>query len=1407
MRGGVGPVVRATVVLVAMALGAPGAAAAQSSAVSFTVAPQSRFLDGARLDDPSQVVSAIADVDTVPVIVTATQAACGTSARWKRGGQAFTPSPSTSPGIPGCRFTLALPATAPTHLEVTAGGEQVSRDMTPTDKLVVALGDSVASGEGNPDKDGGWRSARCHRSAAAGVEQAARLLAQSGQGRSITFVNLACSGATVRTGLLGDYGGIESGKVAIPSQIDRLQAIVTRRGRRADAVLITVGANDVHFGDVVFHCIEVPSCPGSHFDPDHLGKDTTTDATVGAALGRLAGRYDDLATALEPLVAPAGVHITEYFDPTRDESGEPCGSIIGGRVTGSELRWAEDSVLTPLNQEVAAAATRHGWDAVGGIADAFATHGYCTAAGQSWIRHVGESIVDNNIDGPLHPNRRGHLAIADAIVPSLGVTLGIVAQPQARVEETGYRPPWWLVVLVVAGLVIVLVAFRRTARALRGWGGRVNLLLHRGHEPERQAFEKPELPAQDREAQPGFAPLVSLVVKVAGLLGSAVVSVGFVVAVGAAIVWVRFWAARYPADQAVDAVSREELLVIGAQAIVLYALLGALALVFMWLLDGKGTSGRRTRVALAVLLFVELVAALLLGGYGLRQFEQVVLGFAFVALLGLFLFEVVSRQAVRLHHVPPGDAAKYFVGRYFTPRRTDDRGAKESRWRYGLRVAWQAVPLLILAAATIVAARIDHASNRYVFVLLPILLAGALWVAPGPTLGGAATDAETPALRAIRAAIAAAVLVTLAIFLVRDEAWLAGAAVAAVALAGLCLTIAWASGDRFMPFAITVFGAVCIYGAVVACLRVIDAPLAQPVALLLNNQRAVCGVWVGESSGRVWYARLQLSERGAGRRPAPRGSGLTSVARTDVVDMALGPLQPVGRAQDQSVVLRNALQTEHGLAPSNTSIGCGPPRAPPDRPDSTPERTLAESVQPELIVDRQDGFWPVSVQTLFAMQDRRAHVCRRVADDVCIRVMNPSDLAFNGGEGEWLDYPPDGVHIDDEQRVFYDALGTDDPARTAREYFLVSRGPGLDAPYTVQFWFFYTFNYLRTGLWFIRHPAGFHEGDFETVAVMLSASGQPRYVWMARHKNEGRMFLWDEISKAGGHPVIYAARGSHADYEACRRQSRIDAPAGLIDDRPQCDPNQQLHLAPESTDIIDLSRVGWACWRGRFGAHPGGQVAERLPYESDDGPLGPLWQQRFGGVTSEPCRGVRDTGSHSSPPEEVLSDSVAARLQAGAGRLDPAVDSCTDWEHAPTSGAFLMACDRARLQHYVETGLDKLGTGGLHIDVIDRGATRAGPITIPAIRRDPRVPRLDLWRVTATQPTVADVYASCQAHKGLLEARFAAVSLQADHPLRVDDRARTTWRLRDAAGAVVGPPADVHVIKTPGDGAPLACGA
>ena len=96
----------------------------------------------------------------------------------------------------------------------------------------------------------------------------------------------------------------------------------------------------------------------------------------------------------------------------------------------------------------------------------------------------------------------------------------------------------------------------------------------------------------------------------AGLVG-ALFSAGFVAALGAAIQWARFDSADLPADQAVAAMAREELVVIGAVSLVVYLILGAFVVLVSYFVDTKGSPGTRTTAV--------LIAAFTAGSLGAWQ--------------------------------------------------------------------------------------------------------------------------------------------------------------------------------------------------------------------------------------------------------------------------------------------------------------------------------------------------------------------------------------------------------------------------------------------------------------------------------------------------------------------------------------------------------------------------------------------------------------------------------------------------------------------------------------------------------------------------------------------------------------------------------------------------------------------
>jgi hypothetical protein len=177
-----------------------------------------------------------------------------------------------------CKFkTRLLQGTYQVELVVKGGGRKssVTQQVSPRDLLIVIMGDSYSSGEGNglkmwPD-DGGiddtnladasandgkgwsenayWDYANCHRSTRSGQANAAIDLENADPHTSVTTLYLACSGAQIDSGILG----IKDGYLGGPEKPQTYQAyeLAIMNGRDIDAIIHGIGGNDIGFVPIV----------------------------------------------------------------------------------------------------------------------------------------------------------------------------------------------------------------------------------------------------------------------------------------------------------------------------------------------------------------------------------------------------------------------------------------------------------------------------------------------------------------------------------------------------------------------------------------------------------------------------------------------------------------------------------------------------------------------------------------------------------------------------------------------------------------------------------------------------------------------------------------------------------------------------------------------------------------------------------------------------------------------------------------------------------------------------------------------------------------------------------------------------------------------------------------------------
>ncbi len=379
-----------------------------------------------RYDNPGDEATTAAEVNPGDWGFSATyklNGACptNTTAVWSVAGVTVATAP-----VKKCKMKFRRADVDPFKLQVVVkrGTSQVGRKvdpLTPRDILVASIGDSLSSGEGVQEASG-WRNANCDRSSLAGSARAARQLEDADPHSSVTFVHLACSGATGAAGLLGPYSGMRSGWE--PPQIAYLKTLTQQRG--IDAVLMTIGINDSGFGKIATHCLSVTDCINQPINTDFAGQ--TVPQLLADRFSKLPQVYTDVAAELDLIgVQRSRVYLMEYPDPLHNDQGGPAdynGSPLPVHLEAQESAWLYPHFVVQLNKIGAASAAANGWTRVSGAQGTFRLHGLDDTTADRWFNTVGESIFNpGDANGSLHPNVTGHTIFGKIIYSSLKNTL------------------------------------------------------------------------------------------------------------------------------------------------------------------------------------------------------------------------------------------------------------------------------------------------------------------------------------------------------------------------------------------------------------------------------------------------------------------------------------------------------------------------------------------------------------------------------------------------------------------------------------------------------------------------------------------------------------------------------------------------------------------------------------------------------------------------------------------------------------------------------------------------------------------------------------------------------------------------------------------------------------------------
>jgi hypothetical protein len=280
---------------------------------------------------------------------------------------------------------------------------------------------------------------------------------------------------------------------------------------------------------------------------------------------------------------------------------------------------------------------------------------------------------------------------------------------------------------------------------------------------------------------------------------------------------------------------------------------------------------------------------------------------------------------------------------------------------------------------------------------------------------------------------------------------------------------------------------------------------------------------------------------------------------------------------------------------------------------------LALRYEPTVEMSKLDRFWPVSLAAVLRARDRSGKGVRLMshgqplADPATL-----ADLSASDSSSAYLEYPARLADKAAQMRIFLRGVGVPESqidawptdlskfVRQSAQIYFYDAGTeckyaGRDTSHyrALQYWFFYGLNYypmtvdtatmLEQPLRADTADIDFHEGDWEHITVLLEPHGSgyvPKFVWMARHSSEGRLYPWAGVEHdSTGHPLVYPAFGGHPSYPGCGAHARALLAAAVYD-YVVCRPGLYT-LEAKNTRLVDLAHLGWSCWPGYFGTTVG----------------------------------------------------------------------------------------------------------------------------------------------------------------------------------------------------------------------------
>ena len=270
----------------------------------------------------------------------------------------------------------------------------------------------------------------------------------------IIHQNFACSGAKVANLVNTAYGGPggcangtdadretclrfadDMPTASIRPQVPAAADFLAAQRLNADAVVMSIGGNDLGFSTLIADCLSPLS--------DCTKKDSEARSALTRGREALPGRYNDLARKFSDSgILPGNVFLTSHMNPLLQSSGICAGSDFLPDLLlinlGEEDAQFATTVLGEINQQVAAAVMAQRWRPVLSHLGSEIGHGMCTD--QPWYNHRNAALFTQGRDLPNDSGLFGFLAEQSNSV-RLDLSAGMF-HPNARGQREGYMPAY-----------------------------------------------------------------------------------------------------------------------------------------------------------------------------------------------------------------------------------------------------------------------------------------------------------------------------------------------------------------------------------------------------------------------------------------------------------------------------------------------------------------------------------------------------------------------------------------------------------------------------------------------------------------------------------------------------------------------------------------------------------------------------------------------------------------------------------------------------------------------------------------------------------------------------------------------------------------------------------------------------